>query len=110
MDGYPKHQSPPDMSLITCVSIAESCNVVAYGCYNGSVRLYYIDSGAVKTLGSHREKVKDVDITLDVVIGNMEMVAVASGSKDGSLNIWWDGGHAFTCVKKHSTPIVQVIN
>ena len=83
---------------------------MAYGCYDGYVRLYYLESGAVKTLGYHPDKVKDVDITVEVMPKDqMETVAVVSGSRDGSIKIWWDGGYAFSCEKKHHTPIVQVL-
>ena len=81
------------MSLITCLAMTNDCNVIAYGCYNGSVRLYYLHSGSVKTLGSHQGKVMDLSVTLEIMPDTKtEMVVVVSGSKDGSLVIWWDGG------------------
>ena len=79
-DGIPKYQSPPDMSLITCLAMTNDCNVIAYGCYNGSVRLYYLDSSAVKTLGSHQEKVIDLAVNIEIMPDTqMEMVVVVSG-------------------------------
>ena len=114
-NGIPKFQSPPDMSLITCLSMTNDCNVVAYGCYNGSVRLYYLDVSAVKTLGSHQEQVTDLAVSMDTMPENdMEMVVVVSGSRDGSIMIWWDGGPAFKLLhklkKKHHTSIQEVDN
>ena len=41
LDGNQKYQSPADTTLITCVALSEDCKVIAYGCDNGSVRLYY---------------------------------------------------------------------
>ena len=44
----------------------------------------------------------------------MEMVVVISGSRDGGLMIWWDGGPAFKLLhklqKKHKTSIEEVLN
>ena len=68
------------MSLITCLAMTNDCNVIAYGCYNGSVRLYYLDSSAVKTLGSHQEKVIDLAVNIEIMPDTqMEMVVVVSG-------------------------------
>ena len=105
----PKYQSPPDMSLITSVAMTSDCQVVSYGCYNGSVRLYYPESGAIKTLGNHREKVCDMIVSNQILPGsNMEAPVVVSGSRDGDLKIWWDGGHEYNCVKMHKGAILEV--
>ena len=72
-DGTPKFQSPPDMSLITCLAMTNDCNVIAYGCYNGSVRLYYLHSGSVKTLGSHKEKVMDLSVSMEIMPEHSEL-------------------------------------
>jgi hypothetical protein len=70
------------MSLITCVSISDNCDVVAYGCYNGSVRLYHPTSGSVKTLGTHKGKVKDIDIATEIIPNTcLEVSVVVSGSR-----------------------------
>ena len=106
-DGFPLHHSPPESSLITCVSMCERGNVVSYGCQNGSVRLYYPQSGAIKSLGSHQSKVEAIDIKLEVV-GRMEHEVVVTGSSDGQVKIWWNGGQVFHCQKQHSSLIQEV--
>jgi len=95
------------MSLITSVSFTEDAQVIAYGCKNGSVRLFYPESGCVKTLGSHTDQVCDLIVSKEV-LRNMEAVVVASGSKNSDLKIWWDGGHEFSCKRIHKTAILEV--
>ena len=94
------------MSLITSVSFTEDAQVIAYGCKNGSVRLFYPESGCVKTLGSHTDQVCDLIVSKEV-LRNMEAVVVASGSKNSDLKIWWDGGHEFSCKRIHKTAILE---
>lgn len=104
-----KFQSPSDMSLITCVAMTSNANTVAYGCYNGSVRLYYPESSAVKTLGNHRQEVKSVIVKhAKMPNEDMEVAVVVSGGRDGTLAIWWDGGRAFNCARKHEDSIQEV--
>ena len=100
-DGIPKYQSPPDMSLITCLAMTNDCNVIAYGCYNGSVRLYYLDSSAVKTLGSHQEKVIDLAVNIEIMPDTqMEMVVVVSGKVTRILD--WPKSTAFQVFHQNS--------
>lgn len=107
-DGFPLHHSPPESSLITCLSMCERGNVVSYGCQNGSVRLYYPKSGAIKSLGSHHSKIEAIDIALVVTGSNHEHEVVVTGSSDGMVKIWWNGGQVFHCEKKHSSLIQEV--
>ena len=82
---------------------------VAYGCQNGSVRLYYPESGAIKLLGSHHDKIEALDIKLVVTpLHNIENVVVVSGSYDGNVKIWWNGGQVFHCEKQHFSNIQEV--
>ena len=67
---------------------------LAYGCYNGSVRLYFPASKSVKTLGTHSAKVLVIDITIETITispdENVETTVVVSGCSDGLVKIWWD--------------------
>ena len=57
-NGISQNHSPSDTSLITCVALTKDCQTIAYGCSNGSVRLYFPASKSVKMLGTHSTKVK----------------------------------------------------
>ena len=56
-NGISQNHSPSDTSLITCVALTKDCQTIAYGCSNGSVRLYFPASKSVKMLGTHSTKV-----------------------------------------------------
>ena len=56
-NGISQNHSPSDTSLITCVALTKDCQIIAYGCSNGSVRLYFPASKSVKMLGTHSTKV-----------------------------------------------------
>ena len=86
-------------------------HVVSYGCQNGSVRLYYPQSGAIKSLGSHQSKIEAIDIKLEVAFtgsNHIEHEVVVTGSSDGQVKIWWNGGQVFHCQKQHSSLIQEV--
>ena len=67
-DGLLLHQSPQDSSLITCVAFSCKQDVVAYGCMNGSIRLYFPHSQAVKTLGNHATKITSLDVSIEIEV------------------------------------------
>ena len=64
---------------------------------------------AVKTLGSHHSKVRQILASIKVR-GQMEVVVVVSSSLNGSVKVWWDGDRCFDCVKIHRTPVLEVVN
>lgn len=107
-DGYNVYQSPAEVSLITCVCLSDNGQVVAYGCSNGAVRLYYPASATVKNLGTHNKCVKVIASTTSVLEDQMETVVAVTGSADGSVRIWWDGGKAIQCNHEHKTQVRQV--
>ena len=84
--------------------MTNDCNVIAYGCYNGSVRLYYLDSSAVKTLGSHQEKVIDLAVNIEIMPDTqMEMVVVVSGK--GTRILGWLNPYFFAAQIQIQIPI-----
>ena len=53
-------------------------------------------SKSTKTLGTHSSSVRDLVITMErITISPDETIGTAvvvSGSEDGAVKIWWDGG------------------
>ena len=75
--------------------------VVAYGCQNGSVRIFYPSSGSIKTLGLHNNKITDIKIRTTIRTEEEAEIEISpivvSASEDGSVKIWIEGGRTFDC-------------
>ena len=65
VDGKSKFKAPSDFYRITAVALSNDGETVAYGCENGSVRLYRPILGIVKHMGMHRDRVNDVKVSSD---------------------------------------------
>ena len=61
------------------------------------MRIFYPDSGTIKTLGMHDAKVSDIKIR--TFVGNSVEISpiVVSVAEDGSVKIWYEGGRMFDC-------------
>ena len=85
---------------ITCLSISEDANEIAYGCSNGLVRVYKPWEGCVVSIGTHMSRVNCISI-----IGNL----VVSGGKDGEVKMWKDGQPLATVPDEHHQGNVKEI-
>ena len=59
----------------------------------------------------HQSKIEAIDIKLEVAFtgsNHIEHEVVVTGSSDGQVKIWWNGGQVFHCQKQHSSLIQEV--